>query len=187
MLAAASRREMGHVFFAFSAAAWNAALSAFGMSAVTSSLIAVTVMPASVFSIVAVAVVSMRSALRLASPSTAESAMEKQLACAAAISSSGLVPGALSNRCAKLYGVSRSTPLSVERVPLPSFRPPCQTADPLRCMMISLWACGCGESGFHLFHDLLTGRHHPQERERPALHDDLAVDQDLELGIVTMN
>src|SRR5262245_56926133 len=93
---------------------------------------AVTVKPASVFSRVAVAVVSMRSALRLASPSRADSAMEKQLACAVAISSSGLVPGALSKRCAKLYGVSRSTPLSVESVPLPSFRPPCQTAEPLR-------------------------------------------------------
>src|SRR5262249_50594084 len=102
MLAAARRREIGQVFFAFSAAAWKAALSALGMSAVTSRLILVTVKPASVFSNVAVAVVSMRSALRLDSPSTAESAMEKQAACAAAISSSGFVPGAFSKRCAKL-------------------------------------------------------------------------------------
>jgi hypothetical protein len=43
------------------------------------------------------------------------SAMVKQPACAAAISSSGLVPFSFSNRVLKEYGVSANTPESVER------------------------------------------------------------------------
>src|ERR1700757_1668726 len=73
-----------------------------------------------------------------APPSCAESAMVKQLACAAASSSSGLVPMPLSNREWKEYGVCFRTLLSVERVPLPAFRSPCQTADALRCMIFFL-------------------------------------------------
>ena len=95
---------------------------------------AVMVKPASVFSRVSVAVVSMLSAVRPALPSWAESAMEKQPACAAAISSSGLVPGWFSKRVLKEYGVCFSTPLSVETVPFPSLRPPLQTALALRCI-----------------------------------------------------
>jgi len=43
-------------------------------------------------------------------------------ACAAAINSSGFVPGALSNRVLNEYGVFESTPLSVNIVPFPSLQ-----------------------------------------------------------------
>src|SRR5260370_20577415 len=81
-----------------------------------------------------VAVVSSLVAVKPALPSCAESAIVKQPACAAASSSSGLVPTPFSNRVAKEYCVCLSTPLSVEMVPLPSFKPPCHTADALRCI-----------------------------------------------------
>src|SRR6266704_6531932 len=81
-----------------------------------------------------VAVVSSLVAVMPALPSCAESAIVKQPACAAASSSSGLVPTPFSNRVLKEYCVCFSTPLSVEMVPLPSFKPPCHTADALRCI-----------------------------------------------------
>src|SRR5256714_1622145 len=90
------------------------------------------VKPASVFSNVTVAVVLMLSAVRPALPSWPESAIEKQPACAAAINSSGFVPLPSSKRVLNEYCVCSSTPLSVEIVPLPSLRPPCQTAEALR-------------------------------------------------------
>ena len=54
--------------------------------------------PSPTFSRVTSAVVEMRSGLNPALPSPFESAMEKQPAWAAPISSSGFVPGAPSNR-----------------------------------------------------------------------------------------
>src|ERR1700742_1179286 len=92
------------------------------------------VKPDSSFSRVSVAVVAMLEGVRLALPSWAESAMEKQPAWAAAISSSGLVPGVFSNRVANEYGVLLRTPLSEETAPLPSLSPPFHTALALRCM-----------------------------------------------------
>src|SRR6266851_169036 len=89
--------DTGHPLFAFSAALLNAAASAFGTRAETSRCTAVIAHPESSFSIVKVAVVEMLSAVRLAPPSCPESAMEKQAACAAAINSSGFVPGVFSN------------------------------------------------------------------------------------------
>src|SRR5262249_45859266 len=77
----------------------------------------------------------MLSAVRPASPSWAERAMEKQPACAAAISSSGLVPTPFSKRVENEYCVFESTPLAVEMVPLPVLRLPCHTADALRCII----------------------------------------------------
>jgi hypothetical protein len=59
--------------------------------------------------------------------------MLKQPAWAAAISSSGFVPGCDSKRVAKEYGVLFKTPLGEVSVPLPSFRPPLQCALALRC------------------------------------------------------
>src|SRR5947209_11945797 len=61
--------------------------------------------------------------------------MVKQPACAAAISSSGLVPFSFSNLVLKEYGVSASTPESVERFPLPARAVPRQTAFALRIML----------------------------------------------------
>src|SRR5438270_4853061 len=61
--------------------------------------------------------------------------MVKQPACAAAISSSGLVPFSFSNLVLKEYGVSASTPESVERFPLPARPVPRQTAFALRIIL----------------------------------------------------
>ena len=75
--------------------------------------------------------------VKFAAPSCADSAMEKHAACAAAISSSGFVPGAFSNRVVKEYGVFERTPLADETDPLPSLRPPFHTALAFRCIAIS--------------------------------------------------
>src|SRR5437867_5045755 len=96
--------------------------------------------PSATLSRETVAVVSSRCAIIPALPSCAESAMVKQPAWAAARSSSGLVPTPFSKRVLKEYCVCLRTPLSVEREPLPSFRPPCHTADALRCMISLLLA-----------------------------------------------
>src|SRR5580692_2668290 len=86
---------------------------------------------------VRVAVVSMLDAVRLAAPNCPESAMEKHPAWAAAINSSGFVPGVFSNRVLKEYGVLLKTPLDDDTAPLPSFSPPFQTALALRCIFLS--------------------------------------------------
>src|SRR5579862_2776330 len=88
--------------------------------------------PASVFSNFTTADVSSDSAVSPASPSWALSAIVKQPACAAAISSSGLVPMPSAKRVLNEYCVSFRTPLCVEIVPLPSFKPPSHTALALR-------------------------------------------------------
>src|SRR5258708_15236469 len=69
-----------------------------------------------------------------AAPSCPESAMLKHPACAAAISSSGLVPGCVSKRLLNEYGVFLRTPLAELSVPLPSFSPPLQCALAFRCI-----------------------------------------------------
>src|SRR5262249_21944904 len=63
--------------------------------------------------------------------------MVKHPAWAAAISSSGLVPFSFSNRVLNEYGVSASTPESVERSPLPARPVPRQTAFALRIIETS--------------------------------------------------
>jgi hypothetical protein len=47
--------------------------------------------------------------------------MLKQLACAAAMSSSGFAPGVPSKRVLKLYGIALIAPLATANVPLPSW------------------------------------------------------------------
>ena len=79
----------------------------------------------------------MLEAVRLAAPNCPESAMEKHPACAAAINSSGLVPGVFSKRVANEYGVLDNTPLLAETTPLPSLSPPFHIALALRCMRLS--------------------------------------------------
>src|SRR5205807_1342951 len=93
--------------------------------------------PASSLSMVRVAFVLILSGVILAPPSWAERAIEKQAAWAAAISSSGLVPGVFSKRVAKEYGVFDNTPLVADTVPLPSLSPPFHTALALRCIRLS--------------------------------------------------
>jgi hypothetical protein len=80
----------------------------------------------------------MLEAVRFAAPNCPESAMEKHPACAAAINSSGLVPGVFSKRVANEYGVLDNTPLLEETTPLPSLSPPFHIALALRCMRILL-------------------------------------------------
>src|SRR4029450_1515717 len=82
------------------------------------------------------AVVDRRSAGKPAVPRKFDSAIVKQPACAAAISSSGLVAGASPNRDENEYGVSLRTPLCDEMVPFPSFSVPDQTAEAVRFMGI---------------------------------------------------
>ena len=121
-------RETGHPFLAFCVAWSNFAWSPPGIFTLTSRCTAVMVKPASVFSSVSAAFVSMLSAVMPASPSCAERAMEKQPACAAAINSSGFVPTPFSKRVLKEYCVWLRVPLCVETVPLPSLKPPDQWA-----------------------------------------------------------
>src|ERR1700722_408188 len=97
----------------------------------------VMVQPDSCFSMVRVTFVLMLSGFRFAPPNCAESAIEKQAACAAAINSSGFVPGQFSNREVNEYCVSFSTPPGAEIVPLPSFSPPFHTALALRSIAFS--------------------------------------------------
>jgi hypothetical protein len=67
--------------------------------------------------------------------------MVKQPACAAAISSSGFVPFAFSNRVENEYGVLESTPLSLDIVPSPSLSDPFHTAEALRIIRPFLLGC----------------------------------------------
>src|SRR6266850_4534045 len=124
-----SSREMGHPAFASAAAFSTAALSALGTLAVDSRRLSVTAKPLSVFSNVTEQVVLIHSGFRLALPSSAENAMEKHEECAAAMSSSGLVPGAFSKRCVHEYGIFLNTPLSEVNVPLPLLRSPFHWAE----------------------------------------------------------
>ena len=93
--------EMGQPVSAASAAFMKAAWSAVGTLAFTSRWALVMAKPLSSFSSLIVLVVSMISAVRLAAASWPLSAMEKQAAWAAPISSSGFVPGVPSKRVAK--------------------------------------------------------------------------------------
>src|SRR5438309_10887549 len=95
------------------------------------------VQPESSFSMVKVAFVLMLSGVSPALPNCAESAMEKQPACAAAINSSGFVPGWSPNRVPNENGVLENTPLLEETAPEPSFKLPCHSALALRCIPFS--------------------------------------------------
>src|SRR5690348_10834476 len=127
-----SRREIGQPALAASVALSHAALSAFGTLPLTDKWIPVTVQPASTFSMVTAAVVANRSAVRFAAPNCPDSAIVKQPAWAAAISSSGFVPFPFSNLVLNEYCDCASTPLSVDTVPFPVFRSPCHCAEALR-------------------------------------------------------
>src|SRR5688500_17947370 len=74
--------------------------------------------------------------------------MVKQPACAAAINSSGFVPGPFSNRDVNEYAVLFRTPPGADNVPFPCFRSPFQTADAVRFIMfLSFLATNCIECG----------------------------------------
>src|SRR6266566_1181427 len=148
LISALKSFETGQPVSAAFTAASNFALSAPGTRATRSRWLLVIAKPSGSLSSVMVAVVSSLLAVMPALPSCAESAIVKQPACAAARSSSGLVPTPFSNLVLNEYCVCFSTPLSVEIEPFPSFKPPCQTADALRCMVLS----------FCLFHSIRIQR-----------------------------
>src|ERR1700722_4571025 len=148
LISALKSFETGQPVSAAFTAASNFALSAPGMVATTSRWLLVMEKPSPTLSSVIVAGVSSFPAVIPAPPSCAESAMVKHPAWAAASSSSGLVPTPFSKRVLKEYCVFFRTPLSVEIEPLPSFRPPCHTADALRCMMPLLLRCFEGLTDF---------------------------------------
>src|SRR5215470_830712 len=129
--------ETGQPVSAFFTAVSNLALSASGILATRSRWLFVMEKASPTFSSEMVQVVSSFSATMPCPPNWAESAMVNQPACAAASNSSGLVPTPFSKRVLKEYCVCFRTPLSVEMAPLPVFKSPCQTADPLRCMLVS--------------------------------------------------
>src|SRR2546423_14388470 len=91
------RGEMGQAALASAAALAKVSAVALGTLAVVSRWILVTVGLPSLGSKVRLALVSIDSGVRPALPSSAESAIEKHEAGAAATSSSGLVPGPSSN------------------------------------------------------------------------------------------
>src|SRR3954451_15413223 len=102
VISALSTREIGQPAFAVWAASSKAAWLALGTLATVSRWILVMVGLPSFGSKVRFALVSTDSGVKPALPSSADRAMEKQEACAAAISSSGFVPGAFSKRWAKV-------------------------------------------------------------------------------------
>jgi hypothetical protein len=130
--------EIGQPFFAPSAATANCCSDAPGTRALVVKRMCVMAKPPSTLPKRTAASVSIDSGAKPASPSCALSAMEKQPACAAAISSSGLVPFPSSKRVLNEYCVSLSTPLAEEIVPLPSFKPPFQTAFAVRSIVCLL-------------------------------------------------
>ena len=125
----ARARETTQLSFAASAAFWKAAASTPGTRPRVVSAILVIVGPASsVLRRLTFAWVSSDSGSLPASPSTSDSAIVKQPACAAAISSSGVVPVTPSpKRESKEYGPSKA-PESSFSSPPPSRVEPCHCA-----------------------------------------------------------
>jgi len=113
----------------------NASCEAPGTWATRSRWDSVTPQPPPFFSRETAAVVRRLFAVRPAFPSSADSAIVKQPACAAATSSSGFVPFSPSKRVENEYGVCDSTPLSVVSDPFPVLRSPCHCA--VACLFIA--------------------------------------------------
>ena len=95
---AASATEIGHPFLAVSAASWKVASSTPGTRPTVSRSILVIANPSPCLRSWTLASVRIDSGTLPPSERTSENAIEKQLACAAAISSSGLLPAPSSKR-----------------------------------------------------------------------------------------
>src|SRR5207344_2912840 len=106
--------DTGQPALALPASSWNVALSVPGIFADSARCTDVMAKPSPCFSSVTSALVSMCSAVSLASPRISDSAIVKQAACAAPISSSGLEPGLPSKRLEKPEREALSAPLLVE-------------------------------------------------------------------------
>src|SRR5690606_4909778 len=128
---AARARDTGHPSFAALAWLWNASSERPGTTARVTSSIPMMDGPPSRVSRVTRASVWIRSGGWPAVASRAASAIEKHPACAAAMSSSGLVPTPSSKREPKEYDPS-TAPLAVARVPLPLLRSPRHSASAVR-------------------------------------------------------
>src|SRR5262249_25614297 len=135
--APASTTETGQVFLVYSACSRNFASSIPGTSASVFTSMVVIFGPPPTISNFTLAVVLMRFAGCPAFSRLAESAIEKQLASAAAISSSGLVPFPSSKRDEKEYGPSNAS-LPSFIVPLPSLRVPSHIANPVLVAIVRL-------------------------------------------------
>src|SRR5947208_871954 len=105
------------------------------------------------------AVVVSRSAGKPASPSCLESAIVKQPAWAAAISSSGFVSTPSPKRERNEYGVWFSTLLGVSSDPWPSLSVPCQTAVAVRFI-------GASPRVKYVRRDFLCGQRQPAKNWR---------------------
>src|SRR3954468_8122673 len=127
----ASALETGQFALAVSACSSKAAGSIPGTSASVTSAILVMPKPASVLSRYTLAVVSTRVGVNPALARPLESAIEKQPAWAAAMSSSGLVPAPSSKRELNEYCPSNAPPPK-RIVPLPLGRSPSHRASALR-------------------------------------------------------
>src|SRR5690606_9976604 len=117
----------GQFCFAASAYSRNVASSIPGTRPCVASSTRVIAKPSPAFSRCTLAVVSIRSGWSPARDSPAESAIEKQPACAAASSSSGFVPCPSSKRDANEYGPSYA-PLCIRILPCPSLNVPDHSA-----------------------------------------------------------
>src|SRR6266545_5825125 len=130
-----SSTETGQVCLVFSAASANAAWSIPGTLPSASRWILVILKPFGPLLSVSVAWVRISPGTWPAWLRLLASAMLKQAACAAASSSSGLLPVPSSKREVNVILASRSAPLSVEAAPLPLRRSPAHIA--LACRRIS--------------------------------------------------
>src|SRR6478752_9971201 len=132
VIVAFSTFDTGQFFSASPAILAKPASSRFGTLArsVSADLLILKPLPSG-SRLTAASVVS-SSGVKPASCRPKASAIVKQPAWAAAINSSGLVPFSFSKRVLKEYGVSASTPESLERLPLPERPLPRQTAFALR-------------------------------------------------------
>src|SRR4051794_11848049 len=131
-----SAREIGQFSPAPWAAFWNSSLSIPGTRPRTVSCDVVTVGAPSTSSSVTTELTSRRSGSCPASPSSCESAIAKQEACAAATSSSGeVLPSERSVRDAHVTDRSSVAPLLRLSVPFPFARPPSHTVFAVRSAM----------------------------------------------------
>jgi hypothetical protein len=135
-MSALSTFEIGQPALALPASSWNFAASMPGTFAFSTRCDLVTVQPLpSTFSSETVAVASRLSGVKPAVVNWPERAIAKQPEWAAAMSSSGFVPGALSKRMLNEYGVFLRAPPGAVSVPLPSLMVPFQTAVAVRLNM----------------------------------------------------
>src|SRR2546425_7377360 len=164
---AAKALETGQVFFASSARRLKVASSTPGTLPSVARSIRVMPQPCSVLSKWTVAVVRISCGLWPACESALANAMEKQPACAAPISSSGLVPGPSSIRLLKEYDPSKA-PLPSRIVPDPSCSDLCHLASAVRTGISGHLSCECCRPELMLVDRPRGCRQHLEGAQPPA-------------------